>query len=961
LVVPTSKTAVLRQAIRSVEALVDPVDISDRELLRRFTDDSDQAAFAALVRRYTGMVLGVCRRKLPTVQDAEDACQATFLILARKATAKGWRQSVANWLYTTARRVADNARKAADRRTRREGKAAVPEAVHPADQVTGRELLAALDEELDKLAARYREPLVLCYLEGLTRDEVAMRLGVPPGTVKIQLERGRKKLGDALTRRGCGLGAGLLALAVTSPAGAAPPRLIEAVLASASGSPPAAVAMLARGVTMNALMLKQKLAGIIVAAAALGLGLGALSLPAASQQAEKAPPAKAGTTAATGKRKTKEPTKRDEGVVTFAGRVLDPDGKPVAGAQVFLVRPDNLAKDDPKPATVSDEAGRFRCTARGADQEGRQVGVVFATAPGFAAAWQFQPKKTDDVTVRLVKDDVPVSGRIVSLEGKPIAGVTLKVRSIKAPPSGNLGPWLETVKSRTTADGIPLEYQYLPMFSGKELTHLFPPVLTNADGRFTLRGVGRERAVALIVEGPTIETKEINVLTRPGLATISIPWYRHAPELGISTYYSIGFDHAAAPCRTVSGVVRDKVTGKPVAGATVRAERGVGNPFYHNQATTDDAGRYRLTGLSRAPLQRGRDTLVVVPPEGQTAYLSPQMRLGSGVGLEKVTINFDLVRGVWIEGRVTNKATGEGIRSNLQYYVFPDRASDVDARRLYLPTHHPSDSQGRFRFVGVPGRGLLGARARGPKEEQFLIGVGAARIEGKHEEDLGALGVRNIMFPTLPYYANAWDHDTLAEVNPTKGADKVTCNLQLLPGRTQKVRVLDPDGKALTGVRIAGQFAREFFSEPGNNAEVTVFGMESSKPRLLLLQHEGKKLSGVLGLKGTERGPVAIKLQPSASVLGRLVDAEGVPMRHADFTVFYNHEADKNVLHAHSKHRLVTDAEGRFRVGGMVSGVHYMAHVRLKGTMYPGIAFDLTLKTGEIKDLGDVNPKKTDE
>src|SRR5438874_8340911 len=94
----------------------------DRELLRQFADSNDQAAFAALVERHTPMVFGLCRRGLPTVQDAEDACQAVFVILARKAKAERWQPSIANWLYATARRVARNARVAADRRAKREGK-----------------------------------------------------------------------------------------------------------------------------------------------------------------------------------------------------------------------------------------------------------------------------------------------------------------------------------------------------------------------------------------------------------------------------------------------------------------------------------------------------------------------------------------------------------------------------------------------------------------------------------------------------------------------------------------------------------------------------------------------------------------------------------------------------------------------------------------------------------------------
>ena len=127
----TSKpTAMLRQVIRTV-ARSDQLDATDRELLGRFARDNDQAAFAILVGRHTGMVQGVCRRLLPTAQDAEDACQATFLLLAQKAGTLRWQPSVANWLYTTARRVARNARVTAQRRARREARAAVPEVVLP--------------------------------------------------------------------------------------------------------------------------------------------------------------------------------------------------------------------------------------------------------------------------------------------------------------------------------------------------------------------------------------------------------------------------------------------------------------------------------------------------------------------------------------------------------------------------------------------------------------------------------------------------------------------------------------------------------------------------------------------------------------------------------------------------------------------------------------------------------------
>src|SRR4051794_13825754 len=224
---------------------------TDRDLLRRFAHDKDEAAFAAVVHRHGPMVLGVCRRVLGNPVDAEDACQAAFLVLARKAGSGRWRESVASWLYATARQVALNARTARTRRTRHEGRAPVKPPASPLAEISAEELLAILDEELESLPARYRTPVVLCCVEGLTRDEAAQQLGVPAATLKGQLERGRKRLHDALARRGLALGAGLLVLLATSPTGACPARLVRAVI---GGDVPPAVAALADGIGVTGLL-----------------------------------------------------------------------------------------------------------------------------------------------------------------------------------------------------------------------------------------------------------------------------------------------------------------------------------------------------------------------------------------------------------------------------------------------------------------------------------------------------------------------------------------------------------------------------------------------------------------------------------------------------------------------------------------------------------------------------------
>jgi RNA polymerase sigma factor (sigma-70 family) len=251
----------------------------DAALLARFVADRDQAAFAALVKRHGPMVLGVCRRLLGDSHLAEDAFQAAFLVLARKAAVVRPADALAGWLHGVARTAALDARRRLRRRAARETLVpTVPDTPSPDPDAPDRDLLARLDRELARLPDRYRTAVVLCELEGRSRREAARLLGIPEGTLSSRLAQARKRLAARLVRPG----------AATA---AVPAALVSAAVRAAVGPVPSSVAALAAGVCRMMLVTRLKLLALAVAGLAL-LATGGLSLlpGRAAEPAARTPP-----------------------------------------------------------------------------------------------------------------------------------------------------------------------------------------------------------------------------------------------------------------------------------------------------------------------------------------------------------------------------------------------------------------------------------------------------------------------------------------------------------------------------------------------------------------------------------------------------------------------------------------------------------------------------------------------
>jgi RNA polymerase sigma factor (sigma-70 family) len=314
--------------------------LTDRQLLQGFQANRDEAAFEELVRRHGPMVLGVCQRVLHDAHAAEDAFQATFLVLVRKAGSLSRPDLLGNWLYGVAYRTAKEARSRAVRRRTQELQAMIPTCADP-PRDDWSDLRPVLDEELSRLPDRYRVPVVLCDLEGRGRSEVARLIGCPEGTLSSRLARAREILRKRLARRGVVLSAGGLVLAL-SPGGATatvPPALLGATVkaaalvaageALAGGVVSAPVAALTEGVIRAMLTSKIKIAAaVLLAVGGVATGVGVLThkalaeKPAADKKeapadaAKPAKPAKPATAKPAGDKPAKPD--KDEGDAVFA-------------------------------------------------------------------------------------------------------------------------------------------------------------------------------------------------------------------------------------------------------------------------------------------------------------------------------------------------------------------------------------------------------------------------------------------------------------------------------------------------------------------------------------------------------------------------------------------------------------------------------------------------------------------
>jgi RNA polymerase sigma factor (sigma-70 family) len=837
--------------------------LPDRELLERFVSRHDEVAFTAIVQRHGGLVLGVCRRILQNEHDAEDAFQATFLVFTRKAGTIRKGDALASWLYGVAGRIARKLQADAKRRSSDDVSAAEVAGPDMTAEITWREGLAVLYEELSRLPASYRSALVLCYLEGRRQDEAAQELGCSLGVLCGRLARARDCLRKRMVRRGVVLPVTLAgSVLLSTHAGAALPpalavRTIRAAAALLRGQAlarvvPAKIATLTEGALTIMIVSRVKTVAVLLLLSAGLVVAGAGALQSVGRDEKETPPADQRGPGVQGAKESDRTAdaKRSPDEQTVRCVVRDKAGKPIAGARVYWTNATTVAPVTSIKALPRAQWGlikkviaegktdaKGRCDLRGrlTGQESRDMMAVAAVAPGYGLSGKtridFSGKGAAEqaplsITLR---PEVKIKGQLLAPAGAPAQGVRVRLKRIDF----------------DGGDGVAVDVSDSWKIKDSDLPYWPSAAVTDAQGRFTLHGFSEDADASLTLIHDEFEFQDVLVSTK---GKGSDDGKRLKPE----------FTHTLAPGRTVRGVVTAADTGKPLPGVFLDIQAGALNAFFA-EARTDEHGRYRMPGPSGL-----RDYQVGAYPPPDSGYLA--LRGGRGgewpAGAKFIEVNFQLPRGRLIRGTVLDADTKKPLAGVGIVYEFHRDNQRVWDKPYDLFSPALTDQEGRFTITGLVGQGFL--LAEGPS-------VDYVRTMLPWREGL-ARGDR---------YLHGY-----AKVNVPEKGGPAALEITLRKGVTLEARVLQPDGTLVPWImaycRGMGPLSVHSFRwDYGVRFEKGFFRMSGCDAgrsyRVVFFQPE-LHLAAAVDLKPHAKS-AEVRLEPTASVRGKLAHADGSPAK----------------------------------------------------------------------------------
>lgn len=687
-------------------------------------------------------------------------------------------------------------------------------------------------------------------------------------------------------------------------------------------------------------------------------------------------------------------------ILHYAGTVVDPEGKPAAQAGIRLsyFREAPRVPDAPAEAE-SDEQGRFEFIRRmsdfrdaAEDAAKKSLTVIIAIKAGYGFALgnssfcltTYRPPETPQRkqlaeklyrgtpnVLRLVMDDQPIQGRVVDRAGKGVANARVEGVNTYAG-DGTLDAWeaacaLPNANYYSTRSHLRQTLQETYRFGFQ--ASVIPPVVTDADGRFTLKGIGRERIEHIIVSGPGIESIQFNARTRDG-KTISLPHdTRGNPTSPREVYYPREFSVVVGPSQAITGQITDLKTGKPLTGVLLRGER-LANVLRagwlaagHIRAVTDHEGRYRLTGL---PI--GVNTCLAVPPAGSASFPA-QIEFTTVDAPDEQVRDLTLTSGILLKGTITDATTGMPIRGLVQY--LPDLKNplleSMPKRRMPSPFDgYPCDASGRFALPVLPGAGVLTFAA-----DNHRMFPRSSEAEGQDPQVLKE--ARELINGPGQIFVSIESYHAVRLLQVAVDARELTENITLRSGRILTGRVVTADGKPVSEYYLHGDTAPSTWRFHSQE-QFSIYGYFPQSGRRLMVWDPRTNQIGTLDLQGEVNDPVTVGLKPGGRIIGRVVDEngnpqKGVPINNAlarphDPVSAIGATSGEFVVQMDNR-PILTNDDGRFELSGVIPGHQYAADVSIPGvvrdrkTLIQHPLFrDVSVRPGETKDLGDLKPEK---
>ncbi len=547
---------------------------------------------------------------------------------------------------------------------------------------------------------------------------------------------------------------------------------------------------------------------------------------------------------------------------------------------------------------------------------------VLASADGLGPAWTALAAIKSEIELRLVPDDIPIEGRLLTLEGHPIVGASVKTQMVE-----------DAGRSQMTF-GAPSGF--------------FQSAITGADGRFRLTGSGRGRRVMLGFAGGGIKREAVQAVTGTFPAD-------HPTEFGGIAQVAAKFEHLCTPGKAIEGVVRDLDTGAPLAGITVRDRSGA-----FPSAITDQNGRYRIEGLDKSPTRR----MNASARGGSQPYLTSELTVNDSAGYETMSVDFKLMKGVVVTGRMIDRATGRPVQAWVGYAAMRDNPHASRAPGFgsvpgnsngYRPRNYvPAMADGSFRLVTLPGKGFLVAFIQYQPDRFLPAGVPNKRMAVPPADAL------DVHYDTVPFELFPSNFPAVKEIDIAPGTESFTCDLTFDSGVTRTGTVVDSSGHEFEGTTtMAGETRKQFFQlKPIDGSGFTVYGLfrDPKLYRTLIFRNEKRGIGAALKVDGTDPGPIRVCLEPLASLTGRLLDESGQPRKGVKMRLL--RVVEEPFVGANGELtpplQATTDGDGRFRIDGIIPGTAYWLQTS-EGRFFNQDFW--TPKPAETKNLGDITPK----